>query len=246
MIGVLWGCGDLDTAPQVQLRGADPVVSLFFSGELQVLPYWVDRWGAGLGLEGLVESWHASWDDPSEAGRSLRETVIRAAVPSLAPVIPRTALDPAVERLRGTLRAAEEALGAPIAEWSHLPIHASMEGTLVEAAGHLEKAEAAGDPALRLLHLLLASDLLRSTTAESLARVFIAQASESLRRIAARPTYSELSAARADRLIQGASEALETGEPFLALQRAWYALGLLRAEDELERLAPGQRREGGR
>jgi hypothetical protein len=120
-----------------------------------------------------------------------------------------------------------------------------MEGTLLEAAGHVEQAEAAETSDVRLLHLLLASDLLRSTTAESLARLFLAQASEELRRISARHSYQGMNVTRAERLLQGAQEALDTGEPFLALQRAWYALGLLRAEDERERLAPGQKGVGG-
>jgi hypothetical protein len=232
------GCGDLDTAPEVQLRGTDPVVSLFFSGELQGLSYWVSRWGPGLGLDGLVTAWQASWDDPTDAAWAERRVLIRAAVPSLAPVIPRTSLDPAVGRLRHMLEAAEEALGAPLEAWADLPIHATMEGTLVQAAGHLEQAEQAETAEDRLLHLLLASDLLRSTTAESLARVFIARAEDELRRVSALPSYHEVGVQRADRLVQGAHEALLTGEPFLALQRAWYALGLLRAGEELDRLVP--------
>ena len=237
---LLGGCGDLDMAPEVQLRGADPVVSFFFSGELQGLAYWVGRWGPGLGLEGLVSSWQDSWDNPTDAAWAARRALIRTAVPILAPAIPRTSLDPAVGRLRNMLHAAEEALGAPLEEWADLPIHQTMEGTLVEAAGHLERAEQAETSEDRLLHLLLASDLLRSTTAESLARVFLARADAELRRVSALPTYAEMSVQRADRLVQGAHEALVTGDPFLALQRAWYALGLLRSEEELERLVPDQ------
>jgi hypothetical protein len=113
----------------------------------------------------------------------------------------------------------------------------ALEGSLVRAARHhalAEEAHRREDASMRLLHTLLAADELRGTTAGPLARTFLAQAEAELRRFSRDRSYNEVTGDRAERLLRGAHEALQVNQPALALQRAWYALGLIRAAQALD------------
>jgi hypothetical protein len=248
-IGVLLptaGCGDLETGPPVQLRGEDPIVSLHFSDRLPTFPALVEDWGGGLGLESMAEAWRDSWErDPDPAARERREIVeVGAAV--LADALPRSSIDQAFRQVDEAIRGAEAALGASLAPDSTPAALKGLASPLVEAARHRDlasEARTAGDVEAQLRHTLLASDRLRATTADALALVFIEQASVELRRISDSDPYPSMTRQRAERLLDGAREALDTGNPTLALQRAWYAAGLLRAPGAMDGVPDHEKQE---
>lgn len=244
---VLVGCGDLDTGPVVAAGTEDPVVSLHFSERLPTLPALAERWAPGLGLEPILASWNSSWELSADRGEPLRRDAVEAAVRVMEDVVPRTALDQAYRQVDEAIRAAEEALGTSLTTEAAGAREAEdrflVTGPLATAAEHRERARAAreaGEAGDQLRHLLLASDALRSTTAEALALVFIEQADVSLRRISESDPYAQVTVERVERLLAGAREALDTGQSTLALQRAWYAVGLLRASDALGGRDPDQ------
>ena len=244
---VLAGCGDLDTGPVVASGNEDPVVSLHFSERLPTLPALAERWAPGLGLEPILASWNASWELSAERGEPLRRDAVEAAVRVMDEVVPRTALDQAFRQVDEAIRAAEEALGTALTAEAAGEREAEdrllVTGPLATAAEHRDRARAAreaGEAGAQLRHLLLASDALRSTTAEALALVFIEQADIRLRRISESDAYAQVTVERVERLLAGAREALNTGQSTLALQRAWYAVGLLRASDALGGRDPDQ------
>ena len=244
---VLAGCGDLDTGPVVAAGSEDPVVSLHFSERLPTLPALAERWAPGMGLEPLLASWDASWELSADRGEPLRRDAVEAAVRVMEDVVPRTALDQAFRQVDEAIRAAEEALGTSLTTEAAGAREAEdrllVTGPLATAAEHRERARAAresGEAGDQLRHLLLASDALRSTTAEALALVFIEQADVSLRRISESDPYAQVTVERVERLLAGAREALATGQSTLALQRAWYAVGLLRASDAFGGRDPDQ------
>jgi hypothetical protein len=228
----------------VQVRGEDPIVSLHFSDRLPTFPSLVESWGGGMGLEPMAEAWRDSWErDPDPAARE-RSEIVQAGAALLVDAVPRASIDHAFRQVDEAIRGAEAALGATLApapaEGVANPSPGGLEGLaspLIEAARHRDLAAAArseGDLEGQLRHTLLASDRLRATTADALALVFIEQASVDLRRISASDPYPSVTRQRAGRLLDGAREALETGNPTLALQRAWYAAGLLRASEALD------------
>ena len=249
---VLVGCGDLDTGPVVAAGSEDPVVSLHFSERLPTLPALAERWAPGLGLEPILASWNASWELSADLGEPLRRDAVEAAVRVMDEVVPRTALDQAYRQVDEAIRAAEEALGrslTPATGEREAEDRLLVTGPLATAAEHRDRARAAreaGEAGGQLRHLLLASDALRSTTAEALALVFIEQADVGLRRISESDAYAQVTVERVERLLSGAREALDTGQSTLALQRAWYAVGLLRASDALGGRDPDQSGTGTR
>jgi hypothetical protein len=264
LVGLLpWvgACGDLDTGPAVQLQGEDPVVSLHFSDRLPTFAGLVEAWAPTPGLAELSDSWRSSWETHPDEGATERREIIEAASAILVTSVPARTLDEAFRQVDEAIRGAESVLGASLtpsgaggAPPSGAPDaadeldaldpatrYAALEGSLVEAARHRDQAAEArrvGDAEAQLRHTLLASDRLRATTAEPLALVFIEQAEAELRRISGAATYPSTTRQRARRLLDGAREALDTGEPALALQRAWYAAGLLRAAESLDSFVP--------
>lgn len=236
----LAGCGDLDTGPAVAVGSEDPVVSLHFSERLPTLPSMAERWAPGLGLEPILASWRASWELSADHGEPLRRDAVDAAAGIMGGVVPRTALDQAYRQVDEAIHAAEEALGASFAsgvagerEAGDLLLLSGPMATAAEQRDRARAAREAGDAESQLRHLLLASDALRSTTAEALALIFIEQADVGLRRISESDAYAHVTVERVERLLSGAREALDVGQARLALQRAWYAVGLLRASEAL-------------
>jgi hypothetical protein len=233
-------CGDLDSGPVVELRTDDPAVSLHFSRNLPTLPALAERWGTGLGLEALSNSWTDSWQLPPEVGAPMRMDLVGVGSALLADRVPPSALDRARRQIEESIEGVREWLVSPDDPGgSTLP--PSISGPLAQAAGHWEGAKGArakGDATVELRELLMASDALRSTTAGPLALAFMEQAEDELRRISESETYPVVTRQRAERLLMGAEEALEVGEPIMALQRAWYALGLLRAAKAMETFIP--------
>ncbi len=230
------GCGDLDTGPAVELRSEDPVVSLHFSDRLPTFPALVERWAPGLGLDRLAEEWQASWEDSEIGGPRARRAVIETGTGILVDAVPNTALQQAFRQVDEAIGAAEEVLGTRLGSERGAG-HPDLAGPVVEAAVHRDRAREAresGDREAQLRHTLLAADLLRGTTAEPLALLFIEQAELELRRISDLDPYPSVTRDRAARLLVGAREALETGNPALGLQRAWYAVGLLKGSDHLD------------
>ncbi len=219
-------------------------MSLHFSDRLPTFAGLVESWGAGLGLETMASTWRESWDRDLAPGGRERKEIVEAASALLVGALPRASLDQAFRQVDEAIRGAEDALGASLAAGSSgassgspPPAFQELSGPLIDAARYRDmaaEARARGDAESQLRHTLLASDLLRATTADALARVFMDQAAAELRRISASDPYPSVTRERADRLLAGAREALDTGNPALALQRAWYALGLLRASEALD------------
>ncbi|TVP42115.1 MAG: hypothetical protein EA350_17465 [Gemmatimonadales bacterium] len=240
VLSLLWvsGCGDLDTGPSVELLDDDPMVSLHFSDRLPTLPALIERWAPGRGLAPFVDAWQGSWELPAARGEPARRDAVEGALPLMMDVVPRTALDEAFRQVDNAIRGAEEALGASLSSRTG---SLELTSSLGLAARHRDAARSAresGNDLTQLRHLLLASDALRSTTAGPLAVAFVEQAEVELRRIQGSETYPPVTRQRAERLLEGAREALDVGQPALALQRAWYALGLLRAGESMDTRTP--------
>lgn len=241
LLGVLWGCGDLDTGPSVELRLEEPVANLHFSRELPSPPALLARWGPpGEGLDPWLQQWEQSWELPPSEGATSRAEALEVLVPLVISEIPLSTLNEAYRKVEEALRAAEEALGTSlrsVVERTPASDDVGLEGPMLMALRHQEAAREArerGDATRLLLHTLHAADALRATTAGPLAQLFVAQAERELRRISGDDTYPDVTRDRAARLVAGAREALATGDPGLALQRAWYAVGLLRASELLD------------
>jgi hypothetical protein len=232
-------CGDLDTGPSVELREEDPVVSLHFADRLPTLPALVDRWAPGRGLSPFVESWQHAWELPEAEGEPMRRDAVEGALPLLIDLVPRTALDQAFRQVDEAIRGAEEALGASLSSGAGALQLTSSLGLAARHRNEAGAARASGNAMAQLRHLLLASDALRATTAGPLALAFLEQAEMELRRIQSSETYPPVTRQRAERLLVGAREALDVGQHTLALQRAWYALGLLRAGESMDTGTPG-------
>lgn len=258
----LAGCGDLDTGPAVEIRADEPVANLHFRAPLPSVESLASQWAPHEGLDAWLARWQESWDRPGPEGVAERREAVEVVSGVLAASVPPSALNEAFRRVDDALRDAEALLGAPLGS-PRAPSHESLEptspdaertlqlleeatpgspddplgGSLHRAAEHRDlaaKSQARGDEAARLLHTLLAADELRGTTAGPLARTLVAQTEAELRRFSRDESYPEVTKARAERLLQGAHEALAVDQPALALQRAWYALGLVRVLNDLD------------
>lgn len=223
LVPLLQGCGDLGPIDDVALDEGEPVPALRFGGELPSLPALVRRWSPEAGLGPAVAQWEASWGHPDE-GEAMqdRQAANRAAAGQLVNDMPPGETDRLARSLDDVFAALEAVVG------EGMP--AGLRGPLSDARDARDAArlrEGGGDEALRLAHLMETTDHLRRTTPAALAQVLMAGVEEELRRSSGVPAYSEERRTRAHRLLAGAREALATGEPGLALRRAWYAAGLL-------------------
>lgn len=235
--GAIQGCGDLDPVELVAVEADAPVPSLLLGRDLPSLPGLVAEWGAGLSLEELESRWTGSWTLPEDEGRRVRSEAGQA----LALVLESRV---ATRELEGAVHRVEEALGLLSVALEGRELSA-LEGPVAEASQAADRAVAAldtGDRAGAIRWSLEASDHLRRATPEVLARTLIHETEAMLAFAAEGPgrtvpgrnptadSYSGETRSRVLRLLSGAQEALEAGEPARALRRAWYAVGLLRAE----------------
>jgi hypothetical protein len=222
------GCGDLDTGPLVSLEMEAPVPSLQLGREIPSLPGVRARWGGPLPLAEVEDRWTRSWSRPPEEGAWIRSEAAQAVSALVAPRMRDQEVSDELRSLRRALEAIRDAMDERRLE--------SLEGPVAEAARLELRAREAmdrGDRTGALRWAMEASDQLRAVTPEVLAGVLIREAEEALRE--GRPgrdwfddSYAEEERARAERLLLGAREALRSGEPALALRRAWYAVGILR------------------
>ncbi len=257
MLPALAGCGDLDTGPSVEIRADEPVANLHFREPLPSLESLASRWAPHEGLDLWLSRWQQSWDRPGPEGVAERREAVEVVSGILAASLPASEVNEAFRRVDDALRGAEALLGASLGGEDPSSSEAAaaipwdeaypgspddpLGGSLHRAAAHRDQAAAAHerrDGEGRLLHVLLAADELRGTTAGPLARTLVAQAESELRRFSRDGSYPEVTRVRAERLLQGAQEALAVGQPALALQRAWYALGLVRVLEDLDEI-PG-------
>jgi hypothetical protein len=221
---LLGACGDLEVQDSVELIGGSPVPALRLTRELPSIPALVDQWDSSGALRPVSDAWQRSWDDGSPEGARIRNEARVAVSAVLGPAVPDRIRTGLLRALDETIREATALLGVSLTEKDALTLPLSQAALARDEA--LE-AESAGDPVRALERALLASDLLRATTAESIARLLIAEVEGILRRIPEFDPYREEDRVRAERLLAGAREALRAGEFALALRRAWYALGLV-------------------
>ncbi|TVR57047.1 MAG: hypothetical protein EA421_01730 [Gemmatimonadales bacterium] len=245
LLGVLFlgaGCGDLDSGTLVAVETDSPVPTLHLGRDLPSLPGLVDQWGRQLPLAELEALWTDSWALPEEEGLRIRAEAVQALVLVLEPRLDEKELEGEVRRVREALAGVSGALdGLELA---------SLDGPVADAGQAGARASAAlqaGDRAGALRWALEASDHLRRATPEVLALALIRETEEALKvlershsnpstsatgRNSGAETYSEVTRARIHRLLLGARDALEEGDPARALRRAWYAVGLLESSSD--------------
>lgn len=245
LLGVLFlgaGCGDLDSGALVAVETDSPVPTLHLGRDLPSLPGLVDQWGRQLPLAELEALWTDSWALPEEEGLRIRSEAVQALVLVLEPRLDEKELEGEVRRVREALAGVSGALdGLELA---------SLDGPVADAGqagARASSALEAGDRAAALRWALEASDHLRRATPEVLAQALIRETEEALEALEGRrsppsasPTgrnsgagpYSEVTRDRVHRLLLGARDALDGGDPARALRRAWYAVGLLESSSD--------------
>lgn len=224
---VLVGCGDFGPEISAELDQGEPVATMQFSEGLPSLATLSQRWMPDGSLDPIVDRWNASWERSDDEGSRIRMEAIGASVPFLLAEMP----DDELESLLGTLDQALEAVHDVIIEASAEGMEAPLRNAIDahrEATASFDRE----DRAAALEQTLIASDHLRSTTPEALARTLVSQGEEALRRISTDDSYPETTRLRGERLLIGARDALEGGDTSLALRRAWYAVGLLHTDEE--------------
>jgi hypothetical protein len=251
----------------VAVEAEAPVPTLHLGSELPSVPGLLAQWGAGLSLEDVEARWTRSWTLPEAEGRTMRSEAVQALALVLEARIATRDLEAEVHRVEKALERISIAV-----EGREL---GTLEGPVADASRAAERAASAlerGDRAGSLRWSLEASDHLRRATPEVLARTLIREAEallESAREESAHeasapeavgeavekaqpgrnPTaasYSEETRDRVRRLLVGAKDALDSGEPARALRRAWYAVGLLHAQiDGPEGRGTDEPQEGG-
>jgi hypothetical protein len=257
LLGV--GCGDMEPGALVAVETDSPVPTLHLGRDLPSLPGLVDQWGRQLPLAELESRWAASWALPEEEGLRIRSEAVQALVLVLEPHLSENELGEEVRRVREGLDGVSRAMdGLELA---------TLDGPVADASRAGERASAAleaGDRAAALRWALEASDHLRRATPEVLAQALIRETEEALKilegdssvpsipsppstgRNSGAGAYSEVTRARVHRLLLGARDALEEGDPARALRRAWYAVGLLESSsDGPDRMEPDEPREEG-
>lgn len=233
------GCGDLDPGPLVSLETESTVPSLHLGGELPSVPGLVSRWGGQIPLEELESRWTDSWALPEDEGQRVRSEAVQALVLILEPHLAEEELEGEVGRVRDALEEISFTMNDRELATLEGPV-----GDATRAGARAGSALAAGDRAAALRWTLESSDHLRRATPEILARTLIRETEEALRTVGegfgppstgrgfGSDPSSELTRARIHRLLQGARDALEGGDPTRALRRAWYAMGLLESSRE--------------
>ncbi|HEX7119438.1 MAG TPA: hypothetical protein VF212_11655 [Longimicrobiales bacterium] len=228
-------CADAPTEPMALVVAAETEAALQVSRSLPTLPRLVQRLTASGALEPdaaeALASARSLWLDAEaaadpETARALRRDAITRAAPAVA-----RALGPAgLAEVEAGLRRWVELAGAAVGGAELPGVAAALAAGRVrlgaaEAArrdGRLERAAAL---------LLEAADRLRETTPRAVAQRLIHRAEEALaaERRRARPEAAadDVARRRAERLLHGAREALDAGDPVRAIRRAYYARQLL-------------------
>jgi hypothetical protein len=226
----------------VAVETDSPVPTLHLGRDLPSLPGLVDQWGRQLPLAELESRWTDSWALPQEEGLRIRSEAVQALALVLEPRLSKEELEGEVRRVRDALDGVSRALdGLELA---------TLDGPVADAGRAGARASAAleaGDGVAALRWALEASDHLRRATPEVLALALIRETEEalkllerggtvpstpSLERNSGAGPYSEVTRARVHRLLLGARDALEEGDPARALRRAWYAVGLLESSSD--------------
>jgi len=176
----------------------------------------LDRWSG---------AWQASWLAAPDEGARARSRIYERAAGPLARALGAEGVRETVD---GTGRVVATVWGADL---SGLPERyrertRRARARIVAAREALEE----GRDAEALRGALEAGDLLRAVSPRIVARSMVERAEEARRRIPEISTYSKREKERIARLVRNARHALETGEPGLAIQRAFYACQLLGLE----------------
>ncbi|HEX6937870.1 MAG TPA: hypothetical protein VF158_00550 [Longimicrobiales bacterium] len=228
-------CTDAPTEPLALVVAAETEAALRVAEALPTLPQVVDRLVAAGRLDpadaATLAAARSLWveaDGVADAAsaRLLRRRAYAQAAPAVARALGPAGLAEAETGLRRWIE-----LAGAAASGAELPgIAAALaDGRALLAAAQSARQRGRSDREAALL--LEAADRLRETTPGAVARRLILQAEEALeaRRGAAAPGAMERDAAwrRAERLVDGAREALEAGDPVRAIRRAFYARQLL-------------------
>lgn len=226
----LTGCDDASTGPSALVVAAETEAALSVSGALPTLPIVVERAVGRIDVEPEAASaleWARSlWVDAEAApDPAAAEALRRSAYEAAAPVLARTFKPEDIAALRETLDHWVEAAGTA-ANGAELPeVEAALRAgaALLAHAGRLERQ---GRVEQSVRALLEASDRLRETTPRAVALRLIQQARERLASADA-DRIGEVDRRRAERLLNGAREALDGGDTVRAIRRAYYARQLL-------------------
>lgn len=223
--GLLTGCGDLEPIPRIEVETEEPVPSLRFADRLPSLASVSRRWAPDMPLDDVLSRWEASWRAHGDEAALARQEAVRAASGPLVLALPDGEVDRVVTAVADALDDVQRALGGS-------PSPEALEGVLsaaAEASVRSRRALGSGDLADALSGALIAADHLRSASPASLGLAMVREAEAELRMNSVSRSYSEVTKLRVERLLAGAREALDNGDDAIALRRAWYALGLVRA-----------------
>lgn len=221
----VWGCADdASSDPAAVLLAEETQAALLIRGELPSVSGLGDRYAVGEGAthEG-IDRWIESWGVSDREGLRLRNEAYALVAPELAAAMSDVAL-------AGLLRDVDAAVSAAESLGRERPLPAAVGRRIQEARrlvdeSFLARERAEREAALRLA--MSAADGLRSLMPERVAARLVERAEEALRRNAGPDSYTPTELRRADRLIRGAREALESGDPARAVRRAFYACQVL-------------------
>lgn len=223
---VLAACGDDLTRPDGALDLAE-AEALMESAALPSLGRLAERAAAAdpgqrATLLRARETWSAGLSDGRRDGLPQRRASAREVAPALARLLPADEWIPLREGLDGWVAAVELSL-------RHLSLPA-VDDRLRDARAHLSRTDTATRHDARVYHLLMALAELVETTPRYVARTLVEDAAGALARAEARArddTQSPGGLERARRLSMWAARALEEGDHFRAIQRAYYAIQLV-------------------
>lgn len=218
------GCADASSDPTAVLMAEETQAALQVTGDLPSVPELGERYGVAESTtrEG-VDRWIESWGAPERDGSRLRNEAYALVAPELAAAMP----DPA---LAGFLRDVDVAVTAAEALGRERPLPVPVGARVQDARALVDDAfreTERGDRETGLRRALAAADRLRSLMPERVALRLVERAEGALRRNAGPDSYTPTELRRADRLIRGARQALDSGDLARAVRRAFYACQIL-------------------
>ncbi|MGD8321548.1 MAG: hypothetical protein PVJ02_13880 [Gemmatimonadota bacterium] len=220
----LGACGDAPTDPLVGIVAEETHAAMALGFDFAE-PGTMAPQGT-LSDEGLraLDAWRASWDEPEDLGREIRERSYAALADALAPAVGDGELGRQIALLR---RGVERARTLLIPD---LPAYLGDGiGRAAAAWREAEAARARGDARTAIAALLRGSDDLREVGPEAVARSLQETVELEYRRLLPADSYPQADRERLDRLVHGGRQALSEGKWVLAIRRAYYARALLNA-----------------
>lgn len=221
----LCGCRDSGSGDSAVLVAPETYGALDLGISVPSLPVLATAWGVDGELAPQLAAWADSWNLGPAEGLRIRLEIYEAALPILLSAMPVAELERQVGSLGLGLELTQAIPDGGIpGEFEDALSVASKNHDLAMSTlgvGRLEDC---------LRYTLLAADALQGISPQAIAALMVQQAQSALRRAEGSQSYSLQELERAQRLVAGATLALDDGDSSLAIRRAFYACRLLKVD----------------